>query len=142
MLRDVREQVADFNAAVAVLLELPRAAQGVTDVVELRGFDLCGEWLPIVFGKPRFRVERIDLRYATIHVQEDDVFGSRLEMTFARRERVATFVGNRVAGHHGRQSSRTKPLTGLSQKLTTAAWFASKSFAGKSHVHGLGVVSA
>ena len=67
-----RKQIADRYAALTVVFELPRAGERVTDVVELSGFDPAGEWFAVHSFEGWFRVERVDLRDAAIHVQKDD----------------------------------------------------------------------
>jgi len=70
-LSDVREQIADRQPALAVLLELPRLASVFADVVELRRLDLRGERLAVVLLQRRLRVEGIDLTRPAVHEQEE-----------------------------------------------------------------------
>ena len=72
MTGDFRKQVADWYSTLTVVLELPGAGERVADVVELCGFDPGWEWLAVAAVKFRLRVERVDLRDTTVHVQEDD----------------------------------------------------------------------
>src|SRR5262249_48951201 len=77
---DVREQVADRHSALTVVFELPGATQGAAVIVKLGGFHLHLERLPAFFRQQRLGVERIDLRNASVHVEENDVanFGSKM----------------------------------------------------------------
>ena len=74
-LADLRKQVADRDAALAVMAEFPRAAQHVADVVELRRVRLDLDRLPVLAVEPRLGVERVDLRRSAVHEQEDDARG-------------------------------------------------------------------
>ena len=84
---DVRKQIADGEAAFSVAVEFPRTFQEVAVVVEDRGID--GEFgrLAVLFGELRFGVEAVDLRHATVHVEEDDMFGARCEVRHLGIER-------------------------------------------------------
>ena len=68
---DPRKQVADRDAALAVLAKLPRASQHVADVVELRRVRLDLDRLAMLAVEPGLGVERVDLRRAAVHEQED-----------------------------------------------------------------------
>src|SRR5262249_29284674 len=86
--RQVREEVADWQATLAVLLELPRAGEDLADVVELRRLDfhqLAGV-AAVVLIQHRLGVERVDLRRPPVHVEEDYVLGLRREVGRARLE--------------------------------------------------------
>src|SRR5262249_34831345 len=69
---DVREQLADRQAAFAVAIELPGALQPAAVLVGGRVVDLA-RWLPIQLGQLRLRVKRVDLRDAAVREAEDDV---------------------------------------------------------------------
>jgi hypothetical protein len=80
--RDVREQVAHPQSALAPLLELPRAAHPDPAGVALRLLrDGRGaDRLALVLGQRRLGVERVDVRRAAVHEQEDDGLGLRGEV--------------------------------------------------------------
>ena len=74
-LRDVREQRRDIPAALAVLLELPRArSSGVSPLVNWLTIlpKLVGQRLAVVLFERRLGIERVDLARAADHEQEDD----------------------------------------------------------------------
>ncbi len=88
MLGHVRKQLADRDAALAVLLEFPRAAERVAVVVELRRLDLHLERLAVLRGQPRLGIERVDLRRPAIHVEEDHALRLGGEMGGSWRQRA------------------------------------------------------
>lgn len=84
-LGDVLENLADFDAALAVFAELEwswESGTGFTFGAEVFG----GERFAGVFGERRFGVEGIDLGGASVHEQVDDPFGFDREMGVARGE--------------------------------------------------------
>ena len=83
------KQVADRDAALAVVAELPRAAEHVSHVVELRRMRLDLDRLPMLAVEPRLGVERVDLRRPAVHEQEDDARGLCREVRRPCRQRVA-----------------------------------------------------
>ena len=82
MLGEVRQQLADLGAALAVLLKLPRAGQhlgaGVGGVVV---FDLAGEFLAVELVELGLGIEEIDLARAALHEHRDH----RLRLRGVRR---------------------------------------------------------
>ena len=74
-LTDMRKQVADRDAALAVIPELPGAAEHVADVVELRRVGLDLDRLPVLAVETWLGVERVHLRWPAVHEQEDDARG-------------------------------------------------------------------
>ena len=69
---DVRKQVTDGDAALAVAAELPGALEHIADVVELRWVGLDLDRLSVLAIEPGLGVERIELRRAAVHKKEDD----------------------------------------------------------------------
>ena len=84
---DVRKEVADFNAAVTVLPELPRRCQQVAgpSKLELRFGER--QWLAIHLCEFRLRVERVNMRHPAVHEQEDDPLRSGGEVRQPGSER-------------------------------------------------------
>ena len=83
----VREQLADLDAALAVLLELERRGE--------RGAGLAlgrqvrhRQGLAGVFVQRRLGVERIDVGGPAVHEQVDDALGLRRKMRQPRRQRI------------------------------------------------------
>ena len=78
--RDVREEVADRRAALAVAVEVPRGRHDVAVLVEHRARRLERHRLAGFLGQARLGVERVDVREPAGHVAEDDALDLRLEM--------------------------------------------------------------
>src|SRR5262249_42873638 len=72
VLGNVRKEIADGNATLAVLLERPRRFDDLADVVELRRRDFHLDGFAVLAVEARLGIERIHLRRPAIHVQEDD----------------------------------------------------------------------
>ena len=102
---DVREQVADRNAAFTVMVELPRAGEDVAVLVEHRPLGGERHRLAGFFGQARLGVERVDLGDAAGHIAKDDVLDLGRMMRKLRGERVGGFrfgrAGVGVVGHQG-----------------------------------------
>ena len=75
----VTENIADFNSALPILVELERRCEGGAGLA-FRRKRTAGKRLTGVFGERRLRVERVDVRRAPVHEQMDDVFGAGCEM--------------------------------------------------------------
>ena len=81
-LSDLRENLADLEARLAVALELPRTAhKGAAGAV--RPDFGAGHGLAIVLGEGGLVVESVDLRHATVQKKKDDVFGLGREVRLA-----------------------------------------------------------
>ena len=111
-LGDVREQLADPQAGLAALLELPLRPLEVL----LRRPGCSGRTprasccrhlvrLVVVGDQLRLVVERIDVRHAAAHVQEDDPLRPRRKCGGLRRERI----GRRLHRASAASSSDTMP---------------------------------
>ena len=98
---NVGEQFTDGKSARTMLGKLPGTSQRQTILVELRSFLGHWEWLPIESLQLWLGIERVDLRHAAIHEQEDDVLSSG-RMMQARRSTKHT----RLCQHIGSQSSK------------------------------------
>jgi hypothetical protein len=88
---DVREQIRDPQAGLAVLAEFPRALEDGADVLELGLLQLADRLarvFAVVTGEARLGVEAVDLGDPAFHEQEDDVPGSRTEMGGPGCERI------------------------------------------------------
>ena len=85
----VREKLADRDAALAVLLEFERRAQQVAGLA--RNDARLGErqGLAVVAIEERLVIEGVDLRGAAMHEQEDDALGPRGKMRRARGQRIS-----------------------------------------------------
>src|SRR5690349_2026524 len=78
-LGNLRKDLADFNAGLAVLLELPRAPHqraARTVRADLR----ARHGLAVVLRESGFGVESIDLRHAAVHEEKYHMLGFRREM--------------------------------------------------------------
>ena len=67
---EVGKEIADRNAALAILAKGPQAGEERADIVELRGLNLEERaWiLAGVALQPRLGVKRVDLRHAAVHI--------------------------------------------------------------------------
>ena len=72
---DVREQLADLHAALAVLLERERRSHQRAGLA-LGGDRAAGQRLAVVLVEHRLGIEAVDLRQAAVHEQEDDALGA------------------------------------------------------------------
>ena len=85
----LRKEVADFDAALAVLAELERRGEGGAGLaLGAPGCRRAAAW-PAYFVEHRLGIERIDVRRPAVHEQVDDVLGLGREMRRRwRAERV------------------------------------------------------
>ena len=95
-LADFGEDLADFEAGLAVAFELPgRAHERAAGTV---GADLgAGHGLAIVLSQGGLGVEGIYLRHAAIQKQEDDVFGFGGEMGCGLQDALRTHQAEAAA---------------------------------------------
>ena len=82
---DVREELADLEAALAVALERERRLHQRAGLALGRD-GAARQRLAVVLVEHRLRIEAVDLRQPAVHEQEDDVLGAR-GMVQARRRR-------------------------------------------------------
>ena len=87
-LADMRKQVADRDAALAVVPEFPGAAEHVADIVELRRMGLDLDRLPVLAVETRLGIKRVHLRWPAVHEQEDHARRLGREVRRLGRERV------------------------------------------------------
>ena len=120
VLSHMREQFADRDSALAVLLEFPWAGECVANIVELSLFDLCRKRLTVSLVEFRFRIERIDLRYASIHIQEDHAGDLWIVVRFARRKcrQIARGCGFRFVGKQRGQREGSEAVRCLLQHFS------------------------
>ena len=71
----VWEQLADWQATLAVLAESPGRTQELAGVGELHPGLVEGQWLPVVLLQPGLVIEGVDLGGASLHEQEQDPLG-------------------------------------------------------------------
>ena len=90
---DVAKEVADFDAALAVLAEFEGRGQGGAGRA-LGGQHAAGEQLAGVLFEGGLGVEGIHMRRAAVHEDVDDVLGLCREMRHARREGVGARSGS------------------------------------------------
>lgn len=90
VLGDARKQLADLDAALAVLLERKRRAKGRAGLA--LGREVQRNGFPVELSELGLRVERIDLRRAAVHEQEDHALGLRGQGRFLRCHRRAGVI--------------------------------------------------
>ena len=123
------EELAHLDAALAVLLERERRAQGRTGFA-LGAKSRPGKRLAVVLRQHRLGVERIDVRRAAIHEQMDDLFGPRGEMrrlgrqrperseqSVTQREPCELSPSTVVVGDDARQADQAKPHAATPEQL-------------------------
>ena len=129
---EVREQVADHLAALAVGLEFPLRPDDAAFVLLATPAErLHGDRLAVEIVELRLVVERVDLARAAVHEQEDDALGLRSEVRRLRRERVRRSRGDigsprglaeeAVAGEQVGQAQRGEPRAGLPEEFAAGA---------------------
>ena len=80
MLGDIRKQIADLDAALPVLPELPGRLQQVPDAVfGERQRPLKRQRLAMILRQPRLGIEGVHVRRTAVHEQEDHALGPRRE---------------------------------------------------------------
>ena len=106
MLSGVLENLADRNAAFAILLEFVRRRKEVarrTFCPQIAARQrLAGHFLEL-----RFWIERVNVRWSTVHKEVDNVLRPWLEMRFLRQQRIAGLA--RFAGGQIRQRESSEP---------------------------------
>lgn len=118
-LTDVRKEAADRNAALAVLREFPRAAEGVAVVVELGGLHGRGEGLAMIGLQAWLRIKTVHLRNAAIHVEKDDVLGAGGELGQTRGQGAGVRAESAIA-EQGRERNGPKTGGALPQHVAPA----------------------
>src|SRR5260370_14421898 len=79
VLRNVVEQLADRHSHLPVALECPWRLHQRADVVEL-GIEFERRRLEVIAIEHGLRIEGVDVRWPSIHEQEDDALGPWREM--------------------------------------------------------------
>ena len=123
-LTDVRKQIADFDSGFAVLLEFERGHQqaaGLSFRFQIR----CRGTLPVILGKRRLRVERIDLRWSAVHEEVNDVLRSGREVSrlWSQRARRICIRGARqrsVLSQNSGQAEHAQPGAHALEGLTAS----------------------
>ena len=104
----VREEIADRNTRLTVMLKLPRTGERFAAAVKLRGLHLQPERLTVLLREPGFGIEGIHRGWAAIHVQENDALGLGREMGLLGRKRVNRLALRFLRQKRGqRQSAKT-----------------------------------
>ena len=110
---DVRKNVTDREAALAVTPERPRRLERGSNIVELCRVDLRSERFAVLAVEQRLGVERVDLRHAAVHVEENDILRAGRVMRPAWDERrpgpAEGRVGQQAAQRHGAKPGGAAP---------------------------------
>src|SRR5713101_8225992 len=80
LLGELRKEIADPSAALAVLLELPWRLEQIEGLARDDLGALEGQRPAVVAREKRLIVEGVDLRRAAVHKEEDHTFGARGEV--------------------------------------------------------------
>ena len=87
---ELRQQLAQLHAALAVRRKFPRRAKDLRrSLREVVVFDLAGKLLPIILREHRLRIEEIHLRRPAHHEQRDHRLRLRLKVRRLREQIVA-----------------------------------------------------
>ena len=121
----LREQLADLDAALAVLLELERRGERRAGLP--LGRQVRRQRLARLFGQRGLGVERVDMGRPAVHEQVDDPFGLRRELRRLRRQRVGPVADRRSARaatgeqarlrHQVAQGECSEPHPGAAKRL-------------------------
>src|SRR5262249_33948839 len=122
VLGGVREDLADFQSALAVLLELEWRGERRTGL-PLRAEVCRRQRLPRILRKRRLRVERIDLARPAVSEEVDDALRLRREVRLLRRKGIDRSGPLRVRGAQPgvaeqlREAEKAHADAGTSQQL-------------------------
>src|SRR6187431_2367727 len=104
MLGKMRKQVADFETALTVFSKLPRRLKQVADTVfGERERTLERQWLAVVLRQAWLGIERVHVRWTTVHEEKDYALGFCGKMRLFGRERIGP--------QHGRETHKTEPAS-------------------------------
>ena len=106
-------------------MERPGRLENVAHIVELRGRRLHLDRLTVFPGQSRLGIERVELRRAAIHEQEDDILGLGREV---RQTDVGgcCAAGPALLGQHAGQGDSAKPVGAAAQHLPASHRFRKK----------------
>ena len=117
-LGDVREERADHDPALAVLLELPGRAEQLARLGELDPRLGEGERLAVVALEEGLVVERVHVRRPPLHEEEDDPLRPRREVRGLRVQGVRRALGGRrLLGQQPGEGHRAEPGRGATERL-------------------------
>ena len=124
-LADVGEELADFDAALAVALELEgrlHEGAGLALVAEVA----AGHGLAVVLGEHGLGVEAVDVRQAAVHEEEDDVLCLGLEVRVLDHPRAGGIgdvsLGDRLSDDAG-EAHHGESATDFAKSITASDWF-------------------
>jgi len=107
---------------LAALAELPGRLHHAADIVELGRLDAedAVRVLAVVAFEEGLVIERIDLRRAAVHVQENDVADFRGMVEFAEAGALAErSTGARIVGEHDGQGDGAEAAAAAHEHFTT-----------------------
>ena len=107
-LADVREELADLDAALAVLLELERRRERRAGAP--LGLQRDRQRLAGVLRERRLGVERVDVRRAAVHEQVDDALRLGGKRRLLRRERIDAAIGAACSSRSPSSAQRDAPM--------------------------------
>ena len=113
---DLRKQVADFDAALAVALKLPGRSQQVAGRREFKLWLVDRQGLAVQFGEFWLGVPRVDVRNASMHEQENHSLRRRRKMRLLRRKGPGDWL-RAGARRFGRQEAEQRDLAKATGRL-------------------------
>ena len=115
---NMREEIADRNAALAARTELPRRLhQRPRCFIRKRQRALDRQRFTVIADEPFFKVERVDAGRPAVHKEKNDFLRPRRKMRFTREKRVR--VGRRGLCHHLQKTEIADAATGGAQSSAT-----------------------
>ena len=125
---DVRQQIADFHAALAVFFEDTAGAHHRGRILLQKGklrisHDRIGQRLSVVFVEQRLGIKEIHLRGAAFEEDEDTSLRLRREMRHSRGKRISRDVRLRgqqaILPQQGSQGKRPEAAGTRRKKIAT-----------------------
>jgi len=119
MLRDVREKIREFHAALAMLAKLARASEHGSSRLDEGQFQVLGQRGWKRFAMPLIQlglgIEQVHLAGRALHKQEDHVLRLWREVGLLRRQRIGRLRGD-VGVQQIRQRDGTQPCRSVAQE--------------------------
>ncbi len=121
VLPQVREQLADLDAALTILLELERGSEGGSRL-PLGPQVFVGQLLAVVAGQNRLGVERVDVRRTAVQEDVNDVLGTGRELwRFGSQRILELHRAGRRRPHQRRQAEDSHSQARLHEHFSTRA---------------------
>ena len=87
----MREQVAHFNTALAVMLKFPRALEQVPSRTRHDSWHLTSKWLPMIPSQQWLGIKGVNLTRTTMQKHKNNSLGTCRKLWSLGRQRIQTF---------------------------------------------------